>query len=78
MAQVAGRPARVGFIHTTPTTIDMVERYMKECLPGTEYVHLYDGNVKIDNFRSPIGLTPKSNLLRFAVFADHWSGLDAS
>jgi aspartate/glutamate racemase len=70
MAQVAGRPARVGFIHTTPATIDMVERYMKECLPGTEYVHLYDGNVKIDNFRSPIGLTPKSNLLRFAVFAD--------
>jgi hypothetical protein len=48
----------------------MVERYMKECLPGTAYVHLYDGNVKIDNFRSPIGRTPKANLLRFAVFAD--------
>ena len=72
MAQVAGgpRPAKVGFIHTTPPTIGMVERYMKECLPGAECVHLYDGNVKIDNFRSPIGQTPKRNLLRFAVFAD--------
>jgi Asp/Glu/hydantoin racemase len=48
----------------------MVERYMKECLPGTAYVHLYDGNVKIDNFRSPVGQTPKANLLRYAVFAD--------
>lgn len=72
MAQVEGGrlPVKVGFIHTTPPTIGMVERYMKECLPGTDYVHLYDGNVKIDNFRSPIGLTPKANLLRFAVFAD--------
>ena len=72
MAEVAGdpRPGKVGFIHTTPSTIGMVEGYMKECLPGTEYVHLYDGNVKIDNFRSPIGQTPKRNLLRFAVFAD--------
>ena len=72
MAKVAGGPkaARVGFVHTTPPTIGMVERYMKECLPGTDYVHLYDGNVKIDNFRSPIGLTPKRNLLRFAMFAD--------
>jgi aspartate/glutamate racemase len=72
MAQVAGgpRPAKVGFLHTTPPTIGMVERYMKECLPGTAYVHLYDGNVKIDNFRSPIGQTPRRNLLRFAVFAD--------
>jgi aspartate/glutamate racemase len=71
MAQVAGgpQPARVGFIHTTPATIDMVERYMKECLPGTAYVHVYDGNVKVDNFRSPIGQTPKRNLLRFTVFA---------
>jgi aspartate/glutamate racemase len=71
MAQVAGGPkaAKVGFIHTTPPTIGMVERYMKECLPGTTFVHIYDGNVKIDNFRSPIGQTPKRNLLRFAVFA---------
>ncbi len=71
MAQVAGgsRPARVGFLHTTPPTIGMVERYMKECLPGTGFVHVYNGNVKIDNFRSPVGQTPKSNLLRFAVFA---------
>jgi len=48
----------------------MVEKCMKAYLPGVEYVHIYDGNVKIDNFESPIGVTPKSNLLRYAVFAD--------
>lgn len=61
---------KVGFIHTTPATIGMVEKNMKRYLPGTEYIHIYDGNVKIDNFQSPVGVTPKSNLLRFAVFAD--------
>ena len=62
--------AKVGFIHTTPSTIGMVENYMKENLPDTEIVHIYDGNVKIDNFNSPIGITPKSNLLRYSVFGD--------
>lgn len=61
---------RVGFIHTTPATIGMVEKYMKRHLPGTEFIHIYDGHVKIDNFRSPVGVTPKSNLLRYANFAD--------
>lgn len=61
---------KVGFIHTTPATIGMVEKYMKLYLPGVEYIHIYDGNVKIDNFKSPVGVTPKSNLLRYAVFAD--------
>jgi aspartate/glutamate racemase len=61
---------KVGFVHTTPPSIGMVERFVESCLPDVEYVHLYDGNVKIDNFKSPAGVTPKSNLLRYAVFAD--------
>ena len=61
---------KVGFIHTTPATITMAEKCMKLYLPGTEFIHIYDGNVKIDNFKSPIGVTPKSNLLRYAVLAD--------
>lgn len=61
---------KVGFIHTTPATIGMVEKYMKQYLPGVDYVHIYDGNVKIDNFRAPVGITPKINLLRYANFAD--------
>ncbi len=47
----------------------MVEKYMRLSLPGTEFVHIYNGNVKVDNFNSPVGITPKSNLLRFANFA---------
>ena len=61
---------KVGFIHTTPATIGMVEKYMKLYLPRTEFIHIYDGNVKIDNFNSPVGVTPKSNLLRYAIFAE--------
>jgi len=61
---------KVGFVHTTPATIAMVEKYMKLYLPQTELIHFYDGNVKIDNFKSPIGVTPKSNLLRYASIAD--------
>jgi len=60
---------KVGFLHTTPTTIGLAEKCMNLYLPGTELIHIYDGNVKIDNFKSPIGVTPKSNLLRYAVFA---------
>ncbi|MGB9812113.1 MAG: aspartate/glutamate racemase family protein [Thermovenabulum sp.] len=59
----------VGFIHTTPATIGMVENFMKRYLPGTDYVHVYNGLVKRDNFSSPIGVTPKINLLRYANFA---------
>jgi aspartate/glutamate racemase len=66
----AGKAKTVGFIHTTPTTIGMAEKFIKQYLPGTEFIHIYDGNVKIDNFRSPVGVTPKSNLLRYAIFAD--------
>jgi len=64
------KPVKVGFIHTTPATIGQVEKGMKSFLPGREWIHIYDGNVKMDNFKSPIGVTPKSNLLRYAVFAD--------
>jgi len=61
---------RVGFVHTTPATIGMAEVFMKAYLPGVEFIHMYDGNVKLANFASPIGLTPTINLLRYAVFAD--------
>ncbi len=60
----------VGFVHTTPATIGMVEKFMQRYLPGTQFIHKYDGRVKIDNFASPIGVTPKKNMLRWAVFAD--------
>jgi len=62
--------ARIGFLHTTSSTIGMVERYMKARLPGVAIVHMYDGNIKIDNFESPVGVTPKINLLRWANFAE--------
>lgn len=61
---------KVGFVHTTPATIAMAEGFMKAYLPEVEYIHIYDGNVKLANFASPIGVTPKKNLLRYAVFAD--------
>ncbi|MDP1993165.1 MAG: aspartate/glutamate racemase family protein [Syntrophales bacterium] len=61
---------KVGFLHTTPATIEMAEAFMKAYLPGVEWIHIYNGNVKIANFASPIGVTPKINLLRFAVFAE--------
>ena len=61
---------KVGFVHTTPATIGMAEAFMKAYLPGVEYIHIYDGNLKIANFASPIGVTPKINLLRYAVFAE--------
>ncbi|PKL07628.1 MAG: hypothetical protein CVV51_13090, partial [Spirochaetae bacterium HGW-Spirochaetae-7] len=66
---------KVGFLHTTPSTIGMVNRFAQANLPGVVTVHVYDGNVKIDNFKSPIGVTPKSNLLRWANFGD---GLERS
>lgn len=59
----------VGFIHTTPVTITMTEKFMKRYLPRTEFVHMYNGNVKVDNFRSPVGITPKINMLRYVNFA---------
>ncbi len=62
--------ACVGFVHTTPTTIGMAEKYMKRYLPEMRYVHMYDGTVKIDNFNAPLGHTPRKNLLRYAHFAE--------
>ncbi|MCG0276329.1 MAG: aspartate/glutamate racemase family protein [Thermosediminibacteraceae bacterium] len=59
----------VGFIHTTPVTIGMVENFMKRYLPDVEYVHVYNGLVKRDNFSSLVGVTPKINLLRYANIA---------
>lgn len=57
-----------GFIHTTPPTIGMVNVYMKRLAPDVDVLHIYNGLVKRDNFSSPVGVTPKSNLLRFAQF----------
>ena len=62
--------AKIGFLHTTPSTIGMVEGFMKTRLPGVALLHMYDGNVKAANFLSPVGVTPKINLLRWANFAD--------
>jgi Asp/Glu/hydantoin racemase len=67
---MSAKRGKVGFIHTTPATIRMVEGYMGRYLPEAEFVHIYNGNVKAENFESPIGVTPKKNLLRYAIFAD--------
>jgi aspartate/glutamate racemase len=64
----------VGFIHTTPATIAMVEKYMKIFLPRVECIHIYNGNVKRANFSSPVGVTPKINLLRYASYAQELQG----
>ena len=64
------RTRKVGFLHTTPSTIGLADRFMKSRLPGTAAVHIYDGRVKIDNFESPPGVTPGINLLRWAEFAE--------
>ena len=34
---------KIGFVHTTPATIGMVEVFMRAHLPGVESIHLYDG-----------------------------------
>lgn len=60
---------KVGFLHTTPATIGMTEKFMNLYLPGTEFVHMYDGKLKIENFKSPVGVTPKVNMLRYANYA---------
>ncbi len=58
----------IGFLHTTPSTIGMVNDLLKKVIPETEPVHVYDGAVRIDNFRNPVGETPKRNLERWATF----------
>lgn len=63
----AGR--RIGFLHTTPSTIGMAAAFLEAALPGAVPVHFYDGAVKLDNFASPVGVTPKANLLRWAEYA---------
>lgn len=70
ISEAAGCPSKIGFLHTTPSTIGMVEDFMKARLPGVALLHIYDGNVKAANFLSPVGVTPKINLLRWANFAE--------
>lgn len=60
----------VGFIHTVPSTIGMVEAFMRRYLPGTGWVHIYDGTIRLANFASPVGVTPRANLLRYAEFGE--------
>lgn len=57
---------KIGFLHTTPTTIALAERYMKQALPQTGWLHSYDGRIKESNFTAPMGEMPKENLLRYA------------
>lgn len=61
---------KIAFLHTTPSTIAMIDTYMKAYLADATPVHIYDGRVRFDNFRSPVGVTPQRNLLRWANFAD--------
>ncbi len=68
--EIRSENRKVGFLHTTPATIGMADRFMGTYVPGVDPVHIYDGRVKIDNFRSPVGRTPKVNLLRWANFAE--------
>ncbi|MBN2051702.1 MAG: hypothetical protein JW760_14725 [Spirochaetales bacterium] len=58
----------VGFIHTTPPTIGMVDYFVKQYLPEVVPVHMYNGYVKIENFKFPPGVTPSGNMLRWANF----------
>ncbi len=57
-----------GFIHTTPASIGMVDTFMRRLIPDIAAVHVYDGTVKIENFRHPVGVTPKRNLEKWASF----------
>lgn len=59
----------VGFVHTTPYTIPMVQDFMKRYLPSVSYIHMYNGCVKIDNFAEKPGITPLSNMARYVNFA---------
>lgn len=65
-----GQKVKAGFIHTTPSSIGMVDRFARLHLPEVIPVHLYDGRVKIDNFKWPAGITPPKNMLRWANFGD--------
>lgn len=60
---------KVGFLHTTPSTIGLVEKNMKTFMPDVSLAHIYDSRVRFENFEAPRGVTPKRNLLRWANFA---------
>lgn len=60
---------KVGFLHTTPATIDMVETGMRAHVPDVECVHLYDSRIRADNFRAPPGEMPGKNMVRYLHYA---------
>jgi len=66
---------RIGFLHTVPATIAMVEAGMKSWLPGMKWLHIYDGRAREANFASPIGVTPRANLRLWSSLA--WQLRDA-
>ncbi|MDH7483787.1 MAG: aspartate/glutamate racemase family protein [Spirochaetales bacterium] len=61
--------AKVGFLHTTPATINMVEAGMRAHVPDTECVHIYDSRIRAENFRSPPGEMPRINMVRYLHYA---------
>jgi len=63
------RKKLAGFIHTTPATIGMVERFMHICAQDIEIVHIHNGLMKRDNFACPVGVTPESNIERYESYA---------
>lgn len=65
-----GKQKMAGFVHTTPPTIGMVDRFMKLVMPEILVVHMYDGMVKIENFQNPVGQTPKRNMRKYVAFAE--------
>jgi Asp/Glu/hydantoin racemase len=60
----------IGFLHTFPFTISMVESFMKQCLPGVSgFHHILDTLMKRDNNIISPGITPKANIIRYAHYA---------
>lgn len=67
----AANQLRIGFLHTTPKSISMVDSLTAEYLPGARAVNFLDDVVKLYNFSAPIGKTPRENCLRFANYAKY-------
>ena len=60
---------RIGFMHTTPATVKMANYFTAKCLPGARAVNVQDDVLKINNYSSDPGVTPRENLLKFAGYA---------
>ncbi|MCL2569521.1 MAG: hypothetical protein FWE12_08895 [Oscillospiraceae bacterium] len=69
MASTPAGQTKIGFLHTTPKTIPMVDDLLARYMPDARTFNFLDDAVKIANFDAPIGETPKENLLRWAKYA---------